>query len=660
MARLFDGVNDSLQAASVDLSGVNKFTLAFELYWDSFGTNDDLALEHTANADTGTTGWVVDPNSSSSKISIAHLGNVGQVTGRIDRPSAAAWHHYVIIFDKSASTNEIGPVYLDGSSVTVTMVANANNTNNFANSTLNFMSRNNASLFGAGRLANVAIWPGVLLDAAEAAALAKGVSPILIRPTSKPYYWPLIGRASPEVELFYGNTATVNGAVATPGPALIEPGAQAAVSIHSTTQFASFSGTLATAGTVQMSVTRSMAGSLSMSGAPTKAVTRGTPFAGTLASTGALANLKVTILNTGGTLATSGALRTVITKAASGQLSLSGDLTTDHNMGLSLAGVLNLAGAVKKAVSSHFAGTLVETGTLTNARAISPAGTLVTSGILTKRAGIARGGTLNTSGGLTKRITQALSGVLSFFGILRRAKSTGDAGTCELDVADLVARIYERLDDNGTYYTEPEVLHALDIIQRLFAWLTMCVEHRASFSLIGGQTFYSIRSELSDFWAPLRVSLQSNGARLLPMTLDDLDKLDEGWQSTPGTARYYCTMGVDFMAIYPQPAIGTSLHFTYAAEPLSITSLQSAFDVPSDQLPLLVDGAIWWLRLKEGGAESQATLEGFGRFVQGAKKYREYVQARSQAQLYDSAPVELTHFDLSRFMFRPQKKEKAA
>lgn len=45
-------------------------------------------------------------------------------------------------------------------------------------------------LYFSGRLAEVAIW-NVALDASEVAALAKGFSPLLIRPSALVAYWPL-------------------------------------------------------------------------------------------------------------------------------------------------------------------------------------------------------------------------------------------------------------------------------------------------------------------------------------------------------------------------------------------------------------------------------------------------------------------------------------
>lgn len=224
-ARQFNGTNQAL-SASMDLSAVSKVTIVFWLYWDAFANDDDLAFEFTPNFNTNTGSILIDPNESlTGKFQVAAKGNNMSLvtTAEFTRPSAATWHHYAFLIDFTLSTNEITACYVDGSSQSLTRTVNNDNTGPFANSTLYFMSRNAASLFGAGRMAEVAFYPGVLLDAGEITSLAKGASPRMVRTTAKPYYWPLIGRTSPELELFFGSTATVTGASQVDHPAIFLP-----------------------------------------------------------------------------------------------------------------------------------------------------------------------------------------------------------------------------------------------------------------------------------------------------------------------------------------------------------------------------------------------------------------------------------------------------
>ena len=59
-----------------------------------------------------------------------------------------------------------------------------------------------------GQLAECAIWNVALTDA-EVAILAKGYSPLLVRPQSLVGYWPTVGRTSPEIDIVGGYDMTL-------------------------------------------------------------------------------------------------------------------------------------------------------------------------------------------------------------------------------------------------------------------------------------------------------------------------------------------------------------------------------------------------------------------------------------------------------------------
>lgn len=228
MARLFDGDNDSLESSSsIDLSGTQVISIAFWLYWDSFVDDDDLALEFSVNQNNNDGSFMVDPNSSFDSlfafvIGADALGNSGK---SFNRPSSGAWHHYVAVFDKgNAGADEVENIWVDGEvPAGLNSFVTTNHTDNFGNYDLYFMSRADTSLFGAGRMAEFALWSGAKLTIDEARAMAKGYSPLFFRPGSRVMYTPLIGRTSPEIDLVGGNNLIVNGATVTPHPAVIYP-----------------------------------------------------------------------------------------------------------------------------------------------------------------------------------------------------------------------------------------------------------------------------------------------------------------------------------------------------------------------------------------------------------------------------------------------------
>jgi len=155
----FDGVND-FGTTALNLSGTPKLTLEFWLKWTTNTSNDDLAFEFTSNFNNTNGGFLVNPNSSTStgRFEVALGRGTARNSAYFTRPSAGVWHHYAIVMDTSAAAAQQILVYVDGSPVSIVKGSSGTGAGNFANSTLNFMSRNGSSLFGAGVLDEVAIY----------------------------------------------------------------------------------------------------------------------------------------------------------------------------------------------------------------------------------------------------------------------------------------------------------------------------------------------------------------------------------------------------------------------------------------------------------------------------------------------------------------------
>ena len=109
--------------------------------------------------------------------------------------SAGTWTHFAVVYNKTGSVIK---VYINGTD------AGGSQTGTWGANTLGGSMRlgvNGGATGGFfdGDCAEVATW-SVVLDAAEIAALAKGISPQLIRPQSALVYWPLGGNDSPEFD----------------------------------------------------------------------------------------------------------------------------------------------------------------------------------------------------------------------------------------------------------------------------------------------------------------------------------------------------------------------------------------------------------------------------------------------------------------------------
>lgn len=615
MARLFDGINDSL-TATVDLSAVNKFTLSLWLYWDAYASDNHLAMEHTADAGAGA-GWYLNPNLSTSANFQVYMQQ-GLTVATFTRPSAATWHHYAVQFDTSTSPDTLA-VWVDGASQSLSYAAQGNS-GNFANDTLNFMCRNNASLFAAGRMAEVAIWPGVLLDAGEITALAKRFAPPLIRPTTRAYYWPLMGRDATEIERNFGANATVNGAVQTDHPAIIYP-SRAYIKAQTAAPPVVVPGSFAAGWAHSWVNPAGVAHPASVVGKQHLAVGPAPPFDLMGATT----------------------------------MQWLGNSTTLQ----SRAPAWPSAHLVRQAPTVPFY--RGDIGWL-------PVGGVQPQSPLRYPPPPATGFIARTTGFATFPHMQAWSPAVahSRFNYLTASALVDIAPlppdpvlpppvasvTCALTLGELKQRCYEQLDDDGTYYTGNEVRHALNAAANLFALLTLCKEKTASFTTTAAGCFHVVSLQLSDYIVPLRVTTAA-GARIRPATIHELDGLASDWRATAGTPTRYIAMGYDMLALTPQYAGATAIRITYAATPTAMAADTDTADIPEEQHVWLVDYACWWLRLKEGGQELANATEWLQRFITAARKYGEFVRRRSYGQKYDAQPFDLASFDMGRLDITP-------
>ena len=157
----FDGIDDFAQAP-VDLAADGKLTIEFWMRWNAFADNDALAMELTPNFNGNDGGFLIDPNAEQGSFGVG-IGNPETRNNvYFSRPSAAQWHHYAFVFDTTAAVSQQVTPYVDGQPASYAKGASGAGTGNFANSTLYFMSRAGANLFGGGALDEVAIYDQAL------------------------------------------------------------------------------------------------------------------------------------------------------------------------------------------------------------------------------------------------------------------------------------------------------------------------------------------------------------------------------------------------------------------------------------------------------------------------------------------------------------------
>lgn len=191
--------------AAIDITGT-ALTLSLWAYPDSSGNGIILAkdgggttsLQYRIWYNSGIPGYEFDIGDTSN-LDVASGGAI----------ATGVWQHLGLVKNGTGAGALKG--YQDG-----TEVGSVTSNRTIANqsATLRFGGRSADNIFMFdGKIAEVAIWDAAL-SAAELAALAKGVSPLLIRPANLKGYWPLWGVGSPEADLSGNkNNATITGTV---------------------------------------------------------------------------------------------------------------------------------------------------------------------------------------------------------------------------------------------------------------------------------------------------------------------------------------------------------------------------------------------------------------------------------------------------------------
>jgi hypothetical protein len=218
-------------------------------------------------------------------------------------------------------------------------------------------------------------------------------------------------------------------------------------------------------------------------------------------------------------------------------------------------------------------------------------------------------------------------------------------------------RIIARADDDATaprsFETSsnspvpPEILAAINEGQELASWLTLCLETTVALTLTASATFYLLRSQITDYLVPLRLTVA--GQRVRPTTLAELDARNAGWQSDPGTPERYIALGFSFFGVHPQPVDDTAAQLTYARSSAQLVG-DAFLELPEAFQPSLIDYGLYRVKLKEGAQSLERAVRHLNRFLDEMIKLGDYVRAKSRASRYDVLPFELALFDRSRLI----------
>jgi hypothetical protein len=133
--------------------------------------------------------------------------------------SASTWNHAAGVFSSATSRD----AYLNGGGKASN--ATSRTPSGLSRILVSRFKSNAVDVYSDCQIAEAAIWDVALSDE-EIASLAKGVSPLLVRPASLVFYAPIFGTQSPEPEIVGARDLTVTGTSKSAHPRIFRPTAK--------------------------------------------------------------------------------------------------------------------------------------------------------------------------------------------------------------------------------------------------------------------------------------------------------------------------------------------------------------------------------------------------------------------------------------------------
>lgn len=252
-----------------------------------------------------------------------------------------------------------------------------------------------------------------------------------------------------------------------------------------------------------------------------------------------------------------------------------------------------------------------------------------------------------------------------------------------MTVSDLQTRTLERLDEDPAkpvFYTASDTLAAINLMQRIYAFLTLCLETARPVPLTPGLQWYTREQFFTDMIVILRCGLQTAGStgnnstiglpefdavefsdlqtvlaasltpKLAPATFDEMAALDSSWVGRAGTPTQYNAAGFGLLVFDKAPDAAYAAYVTYARMPVPLVKGTDAPEIPEPDHQALIDGAVGFLRIREGGQELANDATGIQSFFAAVSRRADQTRTRSLGQRYDRLPPEIGKFDLSRLL----------
>ena len=161
-----------------------------------------------------------------------------------------------------------------------------------------------------------------------------------------------------------------------------------------------------------------------------------------------------------------------------------------------------------------------------------------------------------------------------------------------MNTSEVITRIKAELDDQGIFYTDQDVIDALQDTYEDLALKTSCIEKVVSIPA-STSPYCHIRSLVPDYYRPLGIFNKGQNEWITPSHYWQMRNYHSQWELQKGTPCKFAPIGFDYIAFYPHynAAQSDGFEFYYAAVAPDLTS-SSTLLLPPNLREVIVDGAI--------------------------------------------------------------------
>ena len=187
----------------------------------------------------------------------------------------------------------------------------------------------------------------------------------------------------------------------------------------------------------------------------------------------------------------------------------------------------------------------------------------------------------------------------------------------------IAAKVQSNLNDYGVFYTLPEIHESIQDGYSELAAYTGCIYKSTVITLEASRTYYGLVNFAPDILAVTALFNPMNRRWLSPISLPQLDAIDERWECMNGTPYAFWPVSLHVMALFPHSTTaGDTLYMFYRAQADVLLGLSQPA-IPDALHSVLVDYATCDL-LEQAEELSKASLSNASYF-KGIKAVRDAI-----------------------------------